>query len=549
MESCLRRARARIGLSLLLQHAAVALLAAGAVAALLVAVERALVPGVATIWTAAGLGAAILLAAAIRWYLALPGRMAAAVMVDERLLLRERVSTALALGDSDEPFALAAREEARRKMQGMHVRKSFPIRLSRRWFYAGGAWLVAAGAFFLMPHDLDLLGYLQRQKQDQQNQDQLADTKDQVRQVAKLVRSSISGIKDKGLSAKLAELDKIEVAAQAPDVLRNEAIKKLSDISDRIKEKLAGDKLGGAEGTKKILEDLRGTREPLSRELSRALAKGQFDKAAKLVQQMQQKLAEGGLSDAECKALSEQLGQLAKQIEDLSDQDKQAEKLLAQEGLDKSMAGMSKDDLAKALKDRGWSDQQIQDLMDKLSKMSQAASDCQNLADAMAGACDGAAMTPEELADLLDQLQDMASLEGELSQCQGSLEDIEAMIAALGDKAGTRAWREGLALLPGPGTGGPGRGYGARPEDNTGMTGIEKTRSNTKTGKGPMIASWYFRGPQVKGETKKDFTEVVRSARDHADDAINENKIPSRYAPAVKKYFDTFNKSGGESSE
>jgi hypothetical protein len=52
-----------------------------------------------------------------------------------------------------------------------------------------------------------------------------------------------------------------------------------------------------------------------------------------------------------------------------------------------------------------------------------------------------------------------------------------------------------------------------------------------------VIASWYFKDVQIKGEARRDFTEVVEAGRANAAEAISENQIPRKYEDAMKKYF------------
>jgi hypothetical protein len=52
-----------------------------------------------------------------------------------------------------------------------------------------------------------------------------------------------------------------------------------------------------------------------------------------------------------------------------------------------------------------------------------------------------------------------------------------------------------------------------------------------------VIASWYFKDVQIKGEARRDFTEVVEAGRANAAEAISENQIPRKYEEAMKKYF------------
>ena len=55
-----------------------------------------------------------------------PSRMQASLLLDERLGLRERFSTTLALADSDDPFAKAARVESLAAIQRVDLRGHFP---------------------------------------------------------------------------------------------------------------------------------------------------------------------------------------------------------------------------------------------------------------------------------------------------------------------------------------------------------------------------------------------------------------------------------------
>ena len=105
---------------------------------------------------------------------------------------------------------------------------------------------------------------------------------------------------------------------------------------------------------------------------------------------------------------------------------------------------------------------------------------------------------------------------------------------------------KGPSKGPGPGTGGPGQGYGPRSIDETGQTASKKTRVKNKPGEGPTVASWYFKGSQVKGEAKRDFSEVVQAGRDSAAEAISENQIPRKYEDTVKKYFGRLEEAGNK---
>jgi hypothetical protein len=136
-----------------------------------------------------------------------------------------------------------------------------------------------------------------------------------------------------------------------------------------------------------------------------------------------------------------------------------------------------------------------------------------------------------------------------LSQAQ--LDEIERAMSCLGQgmckgPGCQEPFSEGLAEKSGSGTGRPGRGFGPRNSDTEGQTSNKPTRVENQSKEGPAIASWYFKGTQVKGTATKNLTEVIQAGRDSAAEAINENQIPKKYEEPVKKYFGQLEESGGK---
>jgi len=152
---------------------------------------------------------------------------------------------------------------------------------------------------------------------------------------------------------------------------------------------------------------------------------------------------------------------------------------------------------------------------------------------------------------VMEQLDELEAIKQQLMLTEASLAEISRAIGYLGEGMcqglGYQGpFMEGLSDKYGPGTGGPGVGYGPRSIDETGETSTKKTRLKNKPGQGPVIASWYFKDTQVTGEAKRDFSEVVQAGRDSAAEAISENQIPRKYEDAIKKYFGKLEQSGGE---
>jgi hypothetical protein len=169
------------------------------------------------------------------------------------------------------------------------------------------------------------------------------------------------------------------------------------------------------------------------------------------------------------------------------------------------------------------------------------------------GACGAGAggFSGDELAGLTEQLDELEAMKQQLMLTQAALAEIGRACAGLGkgmcQGLGCQGpFREGLAQGYGAGTGGAGMGYGRRSIDESGQTSTKKTKIQSKKEKGPVIASWYFKGSQIKGEAKRDFSEVIQAASDIAAEAISENQIPRKYEEAVKSYFGQLEQSGSE---
>jgi hypothetical protein len=123
-----------------------------------------------------------------------------------------------------------------------------------------------------------------------------------------------------------------------------------------------------------------------------------------------------------------------------------------------------------------------------------------------------------------------------------ALKQIYEAMACLGEgmcqgQGGQCPWKEGTSKKRGSGTGGPGQGYGSRDSDTEGQTGTKSVRVESPSGTGPAVASWYFKGSQIKGEARRDFSQAVQSGGSAAEEAISDNQIPKKYEDSVKKYF------------
>jgi hypothetical protein len=537
----IRAVQVRCSLNLLLQQTGRALAVAGVLAALAVLVQRLLAVTVVTslgLWVFWGIAVCVVL---LLWLLRLPNRMQASLLLDDRLGLRERFSTTLALADSEDPFAQAARNESLVAVQRVNLRGHFPIALSRSWCYGAGTWLIAIALIFLMPQK-DLLGLLKKKQQEEQHTKQTEQAKAEVKQTTDAVKAVVEKLDDPALKEELKKLDGFAQAGQ-PQEMKREAIKTLGDLSDKLRQMQGNTQVDAANMMQQMLQKLHGSTDPFSQQIRMALAKGDFAQAANMLGQLQKDLAASKLSDQQRKEMAQQLQQLAKELQKLSEQKHDLEQELEKLGLDKKLAQMNEQQLKQALQQQGLKPEQVDQLMKKMAASQMASGKCAGLAQAMAACGAGAgALAADELSDAMDQLNALESLQQQAVLTQAGLREIARCVGCLGNgmgdgPVGQQPWQEGMPLSRGRGSGGPAQGDGARDSDTEGQTSNKTTRAKNASGEGPVIASWYFKDTQVKGEARRDFTEVVQAGRASAAEAISENQIPRKYEDAVKKYF------------
>ena len=552
LDKKLRSVRLRCSVNLLLKHAGRVLAAAGIIVMLAVLADRLLALGIIKLVNSRVIltfSAITIILILLLWLLKQPSRMQVSLLLDERLKLHERFSTTLALVESDDPFADAARDEAKQRAEQVDIQRHFPIRPSRCWTYAIGTWLIAATIISFMPQK-DLLGFLRKQRQQQEHARQLEQTKVEIKDAADPVKLAIKQLGEPELADALNKLDQTPKDAKPQDIKR-QAISQLGNLSDKLRQMQNGTKLDSVNQLQKMFKQLKGSSDVFSQKLRLALAKGQFSQASNILSELQKELAKGNLTPEQQKAMSGQLQDLAKRLQDLAQKNEEFEKELEKLGLNKELAKLNEQQLRQTLLKQGMSAENIEDILRKASAFRSAANMCAGLGNAMAACGAGAGqLSGDGLAAAVEQLDQFDALQQQLMLTQASLDEITRAIACLGqgmcDGLGAQApFGEGQSNRSGPGTGGPGMGYGPRGTEG-GDTSTQRTRLKNNPGQGPVIASWYFQESQIKGEAKRDFTQVVQAARDNAAAAISENEIPRKYEEAIKKYFGDLEESGSE---
>ncbi|MHC4081709.1 MAG: hypothetical protein ACYTFF_01790 [Planctomycetota bacterium] len=540
IRAILKTATRRLLFSSLLAHAHVAVIVlAGLVLVLLVAERVGPAPFWPWPWLLPALAVVGALVAGRLWYARRPTEMQVAVEVDERLDLRERLSTALHCQRRTDPFARAAVEDAvgtaRDPKVRERLRRRFAVVSPRRWWMSPLLLLAAVGISFVPALDL----FARETPEDPQYTETVLRRNEAIEAVIKPIEENPQ------LQEELSDLLG-ELANEGPDpdnlktreAIQRDAIKKLTDLNKRLDEILNGPKGKTAEALDRALEQLRTPEDGPAKEFAEALARGDFKAAQEALARLQEEAAKGNLTPEQQEQLAQQLADLAKQLEQLAQQQQQMEQLLQQAGLDPNLA-KDLQALQQALQNnQGLNEQQKQQMMQMARAQQAAAGMCQGLGQGLNQMAQQMQMGQFGQAgqQAADQLNDMEALQQMLQQAQAAANACQGQCQGLG---------QGLAMQQamqwwinqGGAFGQRGQGAGGKAPIAPTPTGKKIFKAPTKTGQGDIISRQFIDGEVFVGESQAELRQVSVAVSEGYDEAQSEEQIPPKYVEAHKHYF------------
>lgn len=565
IRTLLTHAARRLGFKSLLDRLHVVAIIAAAAALLLVILSKALPPVNESInWLLAGPALGLLaLALAVAWWA--PGRPSpihVAVEVDQRLELREKLSTAMLCRGREDAFAQAAIDDAitvaRRPETARDIRRRFAVQAPRQWWISPLLAAAAVLAGFTIPagdwfaREEVRLTVEERERIEQIREQYEAAIKEAAEKVGK---------DPKELKEMLAQADPKMAepeAAKAPEQFQRDAFKKLSTLSDQLRKQTETEQARSLEALQNKLSQLNPSSEsgPAS-DLSKALAKGDFSSAKKALEELKEQTGKGELSEEQKQALA----QLAEQLEKLAQNQDALKEQLQQAGIDPA-----------ALNDPQALQQAIQNAANlteeqkqQMAQACQAAAQAAQAMQAMAGACQGMAGMPGQQGMQgmagMDGMQGAAAMGDQLNQLEMAAQQLASLNAALGELAGQcqglgqglgqcqgqgisqamaqMQWMQSLSGGRGPGMGNRGQGAGGTGARlATPMSFSDQKEKVFTDPNSQIIGTTFIEGKQViKGESQMRFAELVRAASSRAQEDVEENLLPAQYEQAMKTYF------------
>jgi hypothetical protein len=490
-------------------------------------------------WLLGAIGVSLFGAALTTW-LTGARSMDAAIEVDRRFGLKERLSSSLALSatESESQAGQALLDDAVRKAERIDVGEQFG--LQGRWF--NFLPLVPAVLVFILAVFVP-----DATKEDPSASASAIEAKRRVEnstdQLKKKLAERRKLAEEEGLEAAkdvFTELEKgVDELKKMDDVDQKKALVKLNNLAEELQQRRTS--LGDAEKLRQKLNQLKNLTTGPADRMSQAVKKGDFNTAMKELAKLQTKIAAGQLSDQDMKKLAEQLKQLSDKMNQLVASQQEAKQELQREIQRQRESG----NLAKAAELQSKLDQlNAQDAqLDKLAKMAeqmakasqklnqrqleQAAKALSELADNMSemqGTLEQMELLDDAMAQLASAKNSMfcESCQGEgCSMCQGGMSGLMAM---------GRSRQGGMGM-------GEGRGVGDRPEAQT-DNNFYDSRVRANASKGRAVVTGLASGPNVPGQALEEIKAAIEAGEYEADDPLSGSPLPKDAQDHVRDYFE-----------
>ena len=539
------RARRRLITEQFLARLVACILAAMTIAAIAVAVPRVIaIENLPENWDLGWLagGAIAALLAAIAWtVISKRSPLDAAIEIDRRFDLRERIASSLSLSPEEQSSAAgrAVVNDALRAVNRINVDDKFRMQLGRRALWP----LVPAAIAFILATFVDT-----RQAESSADPTSTAKTAQQTKTALESLRKKMEEQrakidKDKNLEKADGLFKQIEQGtrelAEKQKMDPTKAAVKLNDLAKQLEERRQ--QLGGKDGLKEQFQKMKNLGAGPAEKAAEALKQGDFKKALDEVEKLAKTLKEGKMDAATKEQLAKQLEQMKQKLEAAAQSQQQA-----MEDLKKQIEQQKKEgNLAKAgdLQQKLDQLQKKQAQMNKLQELAQQMGQCQQCL--KQGDGQKAADAMAQMAKQLDQMQQDAN---EMEMLNAAMDQVEMAKDAMSCKAcdgegceecmGNMAQNNNKGNPNGkPGRGmGQGVGIGERPEEKN-ATNLRDSKVRTNPRRGAATFGGLVEGPNIKGEVGQSIKEEMATLSAEPADPLTSERLPNSRREHAEQYF------------
>jgi hypothetical protein len=492
-------------------------------------------------WVVSALGAAFL--SAVVWTLIRHrSPLDAAMEIDRRFELRERVSSSLSLGP-DEQSSEAGRavvNDALRAVRRIEVDEQFPVKLDRRAWWP----LVPAAIAFVLVTFVD-----NRQASSSIDPVSAASADKQVKKSVESLRKKLEALqkqaeKDKGLKAANGLFKQIEQGTkeltEKQQVDRTNAAVKLNDLAKQLEERRQ--QLGGKDSLKQQLQSMKNLGAGPADKAAQAMKQGDWKKAFEEMQNLEKQLREGKLDANAQQQLAKQLEQMKEKLEAVAEARQQAMEDLKKQIEEQKRQG----NLAKA----GELQQKLEQLQKQERQMNRLQQLAQQMAQAKQGlqqgdaqkAADAMAKVAEQLNQMQQEMNEMEMLDAAMEglqmakdamaceECGG--EGCEACQGNMGNMFANNGMNQGMGMGMNQG-----RGSGPRPDEKN-ATNTRDTRVRQTPRNGSAVFGGLVEGPNIKGDVAESIKEEMATLEAEPADPLTSERLPNSRREHAQQYFD-----------
>jgi hypothetical protein len=479
-------------------------------------------------WAVAG--GLVLLATGVAALIAIlrsPSRLDAALSLDERFGLKERVTTSLTLGPDQAHSAAgsALLADVNQRIGSLDVPSKFPVTMSRAALLVP-VFVVAFACVAILYEPPKSLAVPETKDDGKQAPVNVAKVEEKMKE---LTKRQVRKAEEKPRTEEIEKLEaKLSEIAKRPRKTRDELrerLKEMKSLGDQMhkRENELSNKLDNRQEALKKLDKLNeGAKDGMAKDLQKALSEGNMDKAKEQLEKMAKKLDQ--MSDKEKKELAKQLKDMEDKLKRLADQQEKKEELdkLKKEGK------LSDEAYQKAMKDLEKQGESLKDLKDLADKVGQCKK-CIEKGD-MKGA-------KQQMKDAADQMKEMQGDEETLEDLRDQMKRLKEAREA--GKGGTND-KDDKDVQPNdtdqPNDGGIGAGRRPMGKDGDTKSYESKARVPFDT-KGRKIFDGYAPGQNFKKKSTSEIIEDIDQARQEASEAIDQQRIPKAARDMAKGYF------------
>jgi hypothetical protein len=493
-------------------------------------------------WLAGALGAGLLLA--LGWTLIRHrNAMDAAIEIDRRFDLRERVASSLSLRPEEQSSEAgrAVVNDAVRAVKRIEVDEKFPVKLDRRAWWP----LVPAAIAFALVTFVD-----NREAASSLDPNSAASAQKQVKQSAEAVRKKIEeqrkkaeeqGLKDaEGLFKKIEQGTRDLAEKQTAD--RTKATVKMNDLIKQLEQRR--EQIGGKDSLKQQFQNMKNLGAGPAEKAANAMKQGDWNKAMQEIKELEKQLRDGKLDANAKEKLAKQLEQMKEKLEAAAQARQQAMEDLKKQIEQARRAG----NLSKA--------GELQEKLDRMQKQEQQMNRLQQLAQQMGQiqkqlqqgddqkAAAAMAKMAEQLGQMQQQMKELEMLDAAMDQLEMAKDalaceecDGEGCEACMGSMANMEKFGANSQSQMNNGMGGdPRAGAGPRPDERN-ATNTRDTRVRQDPKQGPATFAGMVEGPNVTGDVAQQIKEEMATLEAEPADPLTSERLPSSRREHAEEYF------------